>query len=79
MAFAPQLWMLLLGRAIAGLTSANVSVATAYITDISPEDTRARRFGLFNAMFGIGFSSGRFSADCPATTGCGFLSSPPSC
>jgi len=58
MAFAPQLWMLLVGRAVAGLTSANVSVATAYITDISPENERARRFGLFNAMFGIGFIVG---------------------
>lgn len=58
LAFAPSLWMLLLGRAIAGLTSANVSVASAYITDISPEDQRARRFGLFNAMFGIGFMIG---------------------
>ncbi|EUB98771.1 major facilitator superfamily MFS_1 [Rhizobium sp. CF080] len=58
MAFAPQLWMLLLGRAIAGLTAANVSVATAYITDISPDDKRARRFGLFNAVFGIGFIIG---------------------
>jgi DHA1 family tetracycline resistance protein-like MFS transporter len=58
LAFAPNLWMLLLGRAIAGLTSANVSVATAYITDISPEDKRARRFGLLNAMFGAGFIIG---------------------
>jgi MFS transporter, DHA1 family, tetracycline resistance protein len=58
MAFAPRLWMLLLGRAIAGLTSANIAVATAYITDISPEDERARRFGLFNAMFGAGFIVG---------------------
>jgi DHA1 family tetracycline resistance protein-like MFS transporter len=58
LAFAPSLWMLLIGRAIAGLTSANISVATAYITDISPEDKRARRFGLFNAMFGIGFIVG---------------------
>lgn len=58
MAFAPQLWMLLLGRAIAGLTSANISVASAYITDISSEDKRARRFGLLNAMFGIGFIIG---------------------
>jgi DHA1 family tetracycline resistance protein-like MFS transporter len=58
LAFAPSLWMLLVGRAIAGLTSANVSVATAYITDISPEHTRARRFGLFNAMFGAGFIIG---------------------
>jgi MFS transporter, DHA1 family, tetracycline resistance protein len=58
LAFAPSLWLLLLGRAIAGLTSANVAVATAYITDISPEDKRARRFGLLNAMFGIGFIIG---------------------
>jgi DHA1 family tetracycline resistance protein-like MFS transporter len=58
LAFAPHLWMLVLGRAIAGLTSANVSVASAYITDISPKETRARRFGLVNAMFGIGFIIG---------------------
>jgi DHA1 family tetracycline resistance protein-like MFS transporter len=58
LAFAPSLWTLLIARAIAGLTSANVSVATAYITDISPEDKRARRFGLLNAMFGIGFIIG---------------------
>jgi len=58
MAFAPQLWMLFLGRAIAGLTSANISVATAYITDISAQEQRARRFGLFNAMFGVGFIVG---------------------
>jgi MFS transporter, DHA1 family, tetracycline resistance protein len=58
LAFAPNLLLLLLGRAIAGLTSANVSVATAYITDISAEAQRARRFGLLNAMFGIGFIIG---------------------
>lgn len=58
LAFASNLWMLFIGRAIAGLTSANISVAMAYITDISPEEKRARRFGLFNAMFGIGFIFG---------------------
>lgn len=58
LAVAPDLWMLLLGRAIAGLTSANVSVATAYIADVSTEDQRARRFGLLNAMFGAGFIVG---------------------
>jgi DHA1 family tetracycline resistance protein-like MFS transporter len=58
MAFAPELWMLVLGRAIAGLTSANMAVATAYITDISPEAVRAKRFGYFHAMFGIGFIIG---------------------
>ena len=58
MAFAPELWMLVIGRAIAGITSANMAVATAYITDISAEDARARRFGYFHAMFGIGFIIG---------------------
>lgn len=58
LAFAPNLALLLLGRAIAGLTSANTAVAAAYITDISPEDQRARRFGLLNAMFGAGFIIG---------------------
>lgn len=58
MALAPQLWMLMLGRALAGMTSANLSVATAYLTDITPADQRARRFGLMSAMFGAGFIVG---------------------
>ena len=58
MAFAPELWMLVAGRAIAGITSANMAVATAYITDITPQEQRAKRFGYFHAMFGIGFIIG---------------------
>jgi len=58
MALAPQLWMLMLGRAVAGLTSANMSVATAYVTDVTPEELRARRFGMMSAMFGAGFIVG---------------------
>ena len=58
MAFAPSLWLLVAGRAIAGITSANMAVATAYLTDITPEAQRAQRFGLFHAMFGIGFIIG---------------------
>lgn len=58
MAFAPHLWLLVIGRAIAGITSANMAVATAYITDISDENQRAKRFGYFHAMFGIGFIIG---------------------
>jgi DHA1 family tetracycline resistance protein-like MFS transporter len=58
MAVAPEFWMLVVGRAIAGLSSANMAVATAYITDISAEADRAKRFGYFNAMFGIGFIIG---------------------
>lgn len=58
MAFAPHLWILVIGRAVSGITSANMAVATAYITDISTEQERAKRFGLFHATFGIGFIIG---------------------
>ncbi|MBB5754985.1 MFS transporter [Prosthecomicrobium pneumaticum] len=58
MALAPQLWLLFAGRAIAGLTSANMAVATAIIADVTPEDERTRRFGQFNAVFGAGFIVG---------------------
>ncbi len=58
MAFAPWLWLLFVGRAVAGLTAANATVATAYIADITPEAGRAHRFGLSQAFFGAGFVIG---------------------
>ena len=58
MALAPSLAWLFVGRAVAGITGANMAVAQAYIADITPEDQRARRFGLFSAMFGLGFILG---------------------
>lgn len=58
MAFAPHIALLVVGRAIAGITAANMAVATAYITDISTEEERAKRFGMFHAMFGVGFVVG---------------------
>jgi MFS transporter, DHA1 family, tetracycline resistance protein len=58
MAFAPNLILLFVGRAISGITGANMSVASAYITDITPEEGRAKRFGQMSALFGIGFMIG---------------------
>ncbi|MDM3101554.1 TCR/Tet family MFS transporter [Citrobacter sp. Cf134] len=58
MAFAPTLGLLLLGRAIAGVSSANIAVAAAYMTDVSQERDRARNFGLMSAVFGAGFIAG---------------------
>jgi DHA1 family tetracycline resistance protein-like MFS transporter len=58
MAFSPLFAVLLVGRAIAGVTSANMAVATAYISDITDETDRARRFGYMSACFGIGFIVG---------------------
>jgi DHA1 family tetracycline resistance protein-like MFS transporter len=58
MAFSPTLALLYVGRVIAGITGANMAVATAYLADISTEDQRARRYGYFNACFGVGFVIG---------------------
>ncbi len=58
MAFAPNLSVLYIGRVVAGITGANMAVATAYLADISTEDERAQRYGYMNACFGIGFVAG---------------------
>lgn len=58
MAVAPNLWWLLLGRIISGITAASFSTAGAYIADITPPEKRAARFGLIGAAFGIGFVVG---------------------
>jgi DHA1 family tetracycline resistance protein-like MFS transporter len=58
MALAPDLSILFVTRAVAGVTGASIAVATAYIADISAPAERARRFGLMQACFGIGFVAG---------------------
>ncbi len=58
LAFSTHLGWLFLGRIIAGITGANMAVASAYIVDISTPDDRAKYFGRFNAMFGLGFIVG---------------------
>lgn len=56
--FANQLWLLFLSRGLDGLTGGNISVAQAYITDITDEKNRARGLGLIGAAFGLGFIIG---------------------
>lgn len=58
MAFTPLGWVLVVGRAMAGITSANMAVASAYITDITPPEERAQRFGLIGAVMSTGFIIG---------------------
>lgn len=58
MALAGSLWLLLLGRTLAGLAGATYITATAYISDVTPKERRAARFGLVGAAFGLGFVLG---------------------
>ncbi|MBN8504029.1 MAG: MFS transporter [Burkholderiales bacterium] len=62
-ASATALWMLVAVRLFSGAMQANVSVANAYVADITPPEDRAKRFGLLGAAFGVGFILG------PATGG----------
>jgi MFS transporter, DHA1 family, tetracycline resistance protein len=58
MALAPSLIWLFIGRVISGITSASVSTAFAYISDITPPERRATVFGKVGAAFGAGFVLG---------------------
>ena len=53
-----SIWMLLASRMIDGVTGGNISVAQAYMTDITEEKDRGKAFGLVGAAFGIGFILG---------------------
>ena len=56
--FSNSLWWLFASRVLSGLTAGNISVAQAYIADVTDEKNRARGMGLFGAAFGIGFILG---------------------
>jgi MFS transporter, DHA1 family, tetracycline resistance protein len=57
-AFAPSLWVVFLGRAIDGATAGNLSLAQAYISDITEPKDRAKSFGVIGIAFGLGFLIG---------------------
>src|SRR5713226_6954260 len=58
MAIAPTISWLFVGRIFSGITSASITTANAYISDVTPVEKRARAFGLIGAAFGIGFILG---------------------
>lgn len=57
-AWAPNLAWLFLARVVGGMSSASMSVASAYASDISSHDNRAKSFGKIGAAFGLGFICG---------------------
>jgi MFS transporter, DHA1 family, tetracycline resistance protein len=56
--FSNSLAMLFVSRIIAGFGNANLAVAQAYISDVTPEDYRAQGMGMIGAAFGLGFVLG---------------------
>jgi MFS transporter, DHA1 family, tetracycline resistance protein len=58
MAFAPSLWVLFIARVIDGSTAGNLSLAQAYISDVTKPEERAKSFGVIGIAFGMGFLIG---------------------
>jgi MFS family permease len=55
---APNFAWLLTTRIFAGIATANLAVAQAYVADVTPPEQRARGMGLIGAAFGFGFVMG---------------------
>lgn len=58
LAWAGSLWLVFLARIIDGLTAGNLSLAQAYISDVTRPEERAKSFGVIGVAFGIGFLIG---------------------
>jgi MFS family permease len=71
------LWILLASRVFAGICGANLSVANAYIADVSPPEKRSKNMGLIGMAFGLGFilgpAIGAVSAKVLGQSGPGFV------
>ena len=58
LAMSTSLTIIFIARIIAGLFKTNISVGTAYISDITDDKNRAKGMGLFGVAFGLGFTFG---------------------
>ncbi len=52
------IWMLVASRVIAGICGGIITVAQAYIADITPPENRSKKMGLIGMAFGLGFIFG---------------------
>ncbi len=58
LAFSNHIWMLFLARAIDGATAGNLTIAQAYISDVTKPEDRAKSFAIIGIAFGFGFLVG---------------------
>ncbi len=58
LALSNNLALIFIARIIDGLTAGNISVAQAYIADVTDPKNRAKAFGLIGIAFGFGFLVG---------------------
>lgn len=58
LALAPNIGWLFVGHILSGFTTSSMTVVSAYIADVTPEEKRAGGYGMLSAAFGIGFVVG---------------------
>jgi len=58
LAFSTQVWLVFLSRAIDGATAGNLTIAQAYISDVTKPEDRAKSFAMIGVAFGFGFLVG---------------------
>lgn len=58
LAIADSLWLVFLSRIIDGLTAGNISLAQAYIADVTKPEERTKSFAVIGIAFGVGFLVG---------------------
>lgn len=58
LAFSTSLWLIFLSRIIDGITAGNISLAQAYIADVTKPEERTKSFAVIGIAFGLGFLIG---------------------
>src|SRR5688572_16850092 len=58
LAYAHNLWLLFISRVIDGFTAGNISLAQAYIADVTKPEERTKSFAIIGIAFGLGFLIG---------------------
>ena len=58
LALANSLWLIFLSRIMDGLTAGNISLAQAYIADVTKPEERTKSFAVIGIAFGVGFLIG---------------------
>ena len=57
------LGLMVASRSFAGICGGNITVAQAYIADVTPREQRSKKMGLIGMAFGLGFIFGPSSAE----------------
>jgi MFS family permease len=79
LAYAGSLWVVFLSRIIDGFTAGNISLAQAYIADVTKPEERTKSFAVIGIAFGVGFLIGpaisgflsQYSYQLPIFVACG--------